>query len=637
MAAVFMSVLTSPAGAALYPSSPFPVTGPVTLLQSGEVEDARSLTALWLGQPGVPLRQLAPRFDGSWSVARSVPLPPGAVPVAVGNIGGWADDYLFVLDAASEAVLVYPPSGQAAGEAVRMPVGSRPTAMVVTFRSLVVANSGSNDLSVYTWKVTDSGSVEAFSAEQRFPAGSGPRALAPVGCARRCQWAVANAQSGTISVLDSRFARVADISVGGAPTSVRWTRVGGRGRADLVVGDATAPSVRVVLGTPSGWRAGPTLVLRNSSGPASPIGVRDLTGDDRPDIVVGDPSRSAVVLFRGRGRGRFAPGRDIASGVTPQALQTGRFGGDYTDDVAILDSSTNAVRLLLTPGDPLVAAEAQADLLEAGRGVVVWSHSPPGGLHRLAVRRDGATLDLPGVTAARPIVARVGRLQGRPAVAYVACSKRACTPYVHDLASGRRQRLAIHAPGGCAVRAVAVWDSWLAYEIGAGGDGRCTPRQRGIHVRRHGSGVITRLQGTLGDLRNGWLAWLAYWPAGDGKQIRVARVPGHRVRTLERVDIDCHCWLEPPRIEGRHVVYGINNDDEYPVGANLRRTRLDRRPSCRQSFVDNTAYSAIPPIIGWNVVPEVRYAVSGNRVFYIGDQNIFQVARERLRWKPKCR
>src|SRR5262249_12272381 len=121
------------------------------------------------------MQEFDPQPDGSLALGRSVVLPVGARPVAADGYGTQ-----FVLDAATASVLAY--QYGATTDPIRLPVGPNPVALVVAdFGSdrsaVIVANAGSNDLSVYPWS---GGFFEppVFGPEQRVPLGHSPSALA---------------------------------------------------------------------------------------------------------------------------------------------------------------------------------------------------------------------------------------------------------------------------------------------------------------------------------------------------------------------------------------------------------------------------------------------------------------------------
>ena len=156
-----------------YPSVPYAMGGPGRLLASGPAR-------LWVAQPGV-LQEVADRPDGSLGVIRTIGLPDGTVPVDV--LSG--PDFFFVLDGVQDRLLAYPTaqlSGMSLGSPLVLPVGSRPAAVaagcavyaVPAVEFVAVANSGSGDLSVYTWEDTPVGVVPKLSPERRVPVGGQP-------------------------------------------------------------------------------------------------------------------------------------------------------------------------------------------------------------------------------------------------------------------------------------------------------------------------------------------------------------------------------------------------------------------------------------------------------------------------------
>jgi hypothetical protein len=225
VAALLVGLVSSVgAAAAGYPSVPYAMGGPGRLLSSGPAN-------LWVAQPGV-LQEVEDRPDGTLGVTRTIGLPDGTVPVDVLS----EPDFFFVLDGAQDRLLAYPTaqlSGMSLGSLLELPVGSKPTALaagctvctVPAVWFVAVANSGSGDLSVYTWDDTPVGVVPQLSAERRIPVGGQPLTLTGLdvnGSSVDRSLAIAGGTAGTVTIVDPTkdFARTAEISVGGSPASI---------------------------------------------------------------------------------------------------------------------------------------------------------------------------------------------------------------------------------------------------------------------------------------------------------------------------------------------------------------------------------------------------------------------------------
>ena len=506
-----------------------------------------------------------------------------------------------------------------------------------------MANSGTGDLSVYTWKPEATPSKRGFSSERRIPAGGQPVDLAEFQLDGETQLLVANG-AGSVAFLapEQGFRRLREVAIGGHPSGLAVVDVARDLDLPGLVAVADASGPRVQLLGRSGQPAG-VLQIPGPAATANALVATDLDGDGLDDIVVADRASKTVVAFDGRGAGRFAQPRTVRSGVDASTLVAGDFGGDYQHlDVAISDAARNELSLMLTPGDPLIVTGVDPVSLSADAGVLAWSYKAADGKFQLATRQGTGTAVIPIAASDERIVARVGRLApGRPAIAYVACRKGACAPKAWDIHAARERKLPIRAPSGCRLRGIAVWDSTIAYDVRRASR-RCAAGAAGVWLRARSARPTRRASGELGDLREGFLTWLAPWAAGSGpgglgKQIRVARLGG-RARTIDRVGIDALRWFELPTISDHAVVYGLNNGDEEPGGIDVIRLRLTRG-ACTEAFTDEPRM-AVPDIDN-----QVTFAMDRNRIYYndlpridrpSGEQGIFQIDPARVRWHRDC-
>lgn len=126
--------------------------------------------------------------------------------------------------------------------------------------------------------------------------------------------------------------------------------------ADLVVANASSNTVSVLLGNGDGTFA---------EAPASPfaVGVQpravvvtDFNGDGKLDFAVLNSGDNTVSTFQGNGDGTFTPFANspfqlAASEQGPTAMVTGHFASQGTQDLAIVNQTTNNVAILSGSGD----------------------------------------------------------------------------------------------------------------------------------------------------------------------------------------------------------------------------------------------------------------------------------------------
>jgi hypothetical protein len=214
----------------------------------------------------------------------------------------------------------------------------------------VVANSGSNDLSVLL--SNGDGTLRDFG--QRFSSGgTNPVALVmgDFNGDGNLDIAVANTGSHNVSVLlgngDGSFRlQTPAIDVGATPTAVAAASLRGNGTLDLVVALANN-NVAVLLGNGDGTFANTTVPM--GSNPVS-VALGDL-GNGHVGIVVANQANNTVSVRLGNGDGTFANATNYAVGTGPAAVALGDLTGTGRQDIAVANSGSNNVSVLLSNGD----------------------------------------------------------------------------------------------------------------------------------------------------------------------------------------------------------------------------------------------------------------------------------------------
>ena len=150
---------------------------------------------------------------------------------------------------------------------------------------------------------------------------------------------------------DGTFQPGVAYTAGEGPWSVAIADVNGDGILDLLATDS-APgwnTVAGLLGNGDGtFRSASTY----SSGGAYPlsIAVADVSGDHKPDVVVGNWGSSVAVLL-GNGDGTFQPPVSYDSGPGPVAVAIADLNGDGKPDVISLNDGNYTVGVLVGNGD----------------------------------------------------------------------------------------------------------------------------------------------------------------------------------------------------------------------------------------------------------------------------------------------
>jgi len=202
------------------------------------------------------------------------------------------------------------------------------------------------------------------------PVGTNPQALA-VGDFNGdgiADLAVANFGSNNVSILlghgDGTFTPGPVITVGTNPIFVAVGDFNGDGIADLAVPNFGSHTVTILLGNGNGtFTPAPEVVITLDSQPAD-VAVGDFNGDGITDLAVADYFNHSVTILLGIGNGLFTPtpASPISVGSFPKHLVAGDFNGDGITDLAVADDGSDTVFILLgdghgnftqTPGSPI--------------------------------------------------------------------------------------------------------------------------------------------------------------------------------------------------------------------------------------------------------------------------------------------
>ena len=232
---------------------------------------------------------------------------------------------------------------------------------------LAVAKSNASTVSVLLNTTATGATTPSFAAAVDFTTGSIPFfvAIGDVNGDGKPDLAVSNANSNTVSVLlnttatgatTPSFASRVDFTTRVGPRSVAIRDVNGDTKPDLAVTNLSAPSgVSVLLNTTATGATTASFAARvDFTAGVAPYSVAlgDVNGDGRPDLAVANQTSNTVsVLFNTTTTGattpNFAAKVDFTTGSTPFSVAIGDVNGDGKPDLAVANTQSNTVSVLL--------------------------------------------------------------------------------------------------------------------------------------------------------------------------------------------------------------------------------------------------------------------------------------------------
>jgi hypothetical protein len=169
--------------------------------------------------------------------------------------------------------------------------------------------------------------------------------------------AVVNNGSGTVSIFlgngDGTFGAPVSYSAGSKPNAITTGDFNGDGNLDLAITNQNANTVTILLGSATGVFA-PSLSSPIAAG-ATPYKVvaADFNGDGNVDLAITNSGTTTVTVLLGDGTGGFsqAPGSPLTTPKSPTGVVVGDFNQDGTPDLAVVSSNNNTVGIYLGAGD----------------------------------------------------------------------------------------------------------------------------------------------------------------------------------------------------------------------------------------------------------------------------------------------
>ena len=233
----------------------------------------------------------------------------------------------------------------------------------------------------------------SFGAKTDFATGTLPFAVALADLNRdgKLDLVVANAGANSVSVLlgtgTGSFGVKTDFPTGALPVAVAVADLNRDGKLDLVLVNRSANSVSVLLGTGTG-SFGVKTDFATGNLPVA-VAVGDLNGDGKPDLVAANHDADTVSVLLGTGTGSFGAKTDFATGAYPYALALADLDRDGKLDVAVTNQTANSVSVLLGTGTGSFGAKSDFATGSLPLALALADLNGDGKLD-LAVANDGA-------------------------------------------------------------------------------------------------------------------------------------------------------------------------------------------------------------------------------------------------------
>jgi FG-GAP-like repeat len=167
----------------------------------------------------------------------------------------------------------------------------------------------------------------------------------------------------------------------------------GDGRLDLAVADNLTDTITVLLGNDDGTFQAQ---FTNADGVTSAVGpyptsivAGDFAGDGRLDLAVANTSSDTISVLLGNGDGTFQPQVTYAVGNGPRAIAGGDFNGDGRLDLAVANDGSNTVSVLLGNGDGTFQPQVTYAVGNSPAAIVAGDFNGDGHLD-LAVANQGS-------------------------------------------------------------------------------------------------------------------------------------------------------------------------------------------------------------------------------------------------------
>jgi len=286
----------------------------------------------------------------------------------------------------------------AAATFVTLPMGARGVAVADLdedgYEDLIAVGGGSG-LAIARGQGTDGVADGTFAAATLISVTTTPTAVQVTDLNDDGIWDLAIAATGLRVLLgngtagkgDGTFAAPVSYATGSSPSSVAAGDLNGDGITDLVVGNAGANSVSVLLGNGTAGVGDGTLqaaltATTSTTGPRD-VQLADWDQDGLPDIGMANNSTAKVAtVLLGNGDGTFGVSNTYAVSTAPFALALSDFDEDGGVDLAVCNRSTQNFTRLLAGCDAATSATLQIlapvggeTWVEAEERTIVWNRA----------------------------------------------------------------------------------------------------------------------------------------------------------------------------------------------------------------------------------------------------------------------
>ena len=232
---------------------------------------------------------------------------------------------------------------------------------------LAVANyTNSNNASILLNTTATGATTPTFNPKVDFTTGSGSTSVSigDFNSDNKPDLAVSNQNGASVSILlntttnttTPTFATKVDFTVGSQATSVSIGDFNGDGKLDLATANTnSSTTVSILLNTTANGATTPTFATKvdftTGFNPQS-VSIGDINGDGKPDLAVANSLSATVSILlnttaNGATTPTFAPKVDFITGSRPTSVSIGDINGDGKPDLAVANYSSSTVSILL--------------------------------------------------------------------------------------------------------------------------------------------------------------------------------------------------------------------------------------------------------------------------------------------------